>query len=415
MSYVSGSKTYDYGIHASRPDVPPSLSSSVLPRPINSQVQIVSLSSASGNQQASGLVSFQIPTGASAGYLKNNSLYLKARVKLNNAAVLTAVASFQQKSKSGSSIINRLTVSIGGTQVSQITNYQYLHEMLLAHTTSFNYYTNDSSIMQYTGVDAFAIGAAINAYVDIVIPLICPLWNGSKSLPLFLLNSPIKIDIDLNSVNLAFNSAAANDFTNYTVENAQLVYEQLQVDADFTNEVKMAMMQGSLYQLNLNDFMTLTTSSTQSLNYQIGTNLSSVRGVLFTQVLSTPSKATLSALTANTQTNARLYMDGRQINNFNLDNTAQQYAEMNRTLGNLFDSNITTATNRSDYLANDYVGGISTNKVSDQFAMTGTKCQNINLQLDSAGSSVNPFNTYIVVLYDRILTIDAAGSCGLIQ
>jgi hypothetical protein len=105
MSYVAGNKTYDFGIAAARPDVPPSCSSSSLPRPIDSQVQIVSLSSASGTQSAGGLISFQIPTGGAAGYLKNNSLYLKARVRLNNAANLTTAASFQMASKSGSSIV----------------------------------------------------------------------------------------------------------------------------------------------------------------------------------------------------------------------------------------------------------------------------------------------------------------------
>lgn len=413
MSYVSGSKTYDYGIHAARPDVPPSLSSSSLPRPINSQVQIVSLSSASGAQQASGLMTFQIPTGPSAGYLKNNSLYLKARVRLNNAAALTANASFALNSKSGSAIVNRLTVSIGGVQISQVNNYQYLHEILLVHTTSRNYYTNDSAILQYTGdAAAFPNGAAANAFVDIVIPLICPLWNANKSVPLFLIDSPIKVDIDLNTVANALRTTAAADFTNYTVDNAQLVYEQLQVDADFVNEVKMAMMQGSLYQLNLNDFLTLTTSSSASLNYQIGASYSSVRGVVYTQVKNAPAVNADTVLFKNGQTNCRVYMDGRQLNNFNLDNDAQIFCEMQRCFGIMFDSNITTATSKADYLALDFAAGVSSNKVSDQMAMTGTKVQNINLQLDSTGGANN---TYIVVLHDKVLTIDGMGKCQLVQ
>jgi hypothetical protein len=413
MSYVSGSKTYDYGIHAARPDVPPSLSSSSLPRPINSQVQIVSLSSASGSQQASGLITFQIPTGPSAGYLKNNSLYLKARVRLNNAAALTGNACFALNSRSASAIVNRLTVSIGGVQVSQVNNYQYLHEILLVHTTSFNYYTNDSAILQNTGdAAAFPNGAAANAFVDIVIPLICPLWNANKSVPLFLIDSPIKVDIDLNSVANALKAAVPADFTNYSVENAQLVYEQLQVDADFVNEVKMAMMQGSLYQLNLNDFYTITTSSSAALNYQIGASLSSVRGVVYTQVKNAPTVGTDTVLFKNGQTNCRVYMDGRQLNNFNLDNDAQIFCEMQRCFGIMFDSNITTATNKANYLALDFAAGVSSNKVSDQMAMTGTKVQNINLQLDSTGGANN---TYIVVLHDKVLTIDGMGKCQLVQ
>lgn len=424
MSYVAGNKTYDFGIAAARPDVPPSCSSSSLPRPINSQVQIVSLSSASGTQSAGGLVSFQIPTGGAAGYLKNNSLYLKARVRLNNAGNLTTAASFQMASKSGSSIVNRLTVAIGGTQVSQITNYHLLHEMLLCHTTSFNYYTNDSAILQYTAnaVSPFPSGAPVvtqgvtaggpNAFADIVIPVICPLFNGSKSLPLFLLSAPISVNFDLNSVANALFTATAADFTNYTVESPQLVYESLQVDGEFVNEIKSSMMQGALYQLNLNDFLTLTTASSSSLNYQIGCNLSSVRGVLYTQVPNAPVVTSALLMNANTQTNCRLYLDGRQINNFNLDNVPQIFAEMQRCFGIMFDSSITTITNKVNYVTQDFVAGISTNRVNDPMAMTGSRCQNINLQLDSAGGANN---TYIVVLNDAVMTIDAAGNVLLVK
>lgn len=412
MSYVAGNKTYDFGIAAARPDVPPSCSSSSLPRPINSQVQIVSLSSSSGVQGANGLVSFQIPTGPSTGYLKNNSLYLKGRVKLNNAAAVSAGTQFALPSKSGASIINRLTVSIGGTQVSQITNYHLLHEMLLCHTTSYNYYTNDSSILQCTGTTgSFAAAGGANVYVDIVIPVINPLFNGSKSLPLWLLSAPISVNFDLNSINNAF-KGTAGEFTNFSFENPQLVYEQLQVDGEFMNEVKGAMMQGALYQLNLNDFNTLMTASSANLNYQIGCNYSSVRGVVYTQVTNAPVVSGNTVLAKNGQTNMRLYLDGRQINNFNLDNEPQIFAEMQRCFGVMFDSTITTITSRDNYSLLEFVGGVSCNRVSDPMAMTGSRAQNINIQLDSAGGN---YNTYIVVLYDAVMTIDALGNVLLVK
>lgn len=411
MSYVAGNKTYDFGISASRPDVPPSCSSSSLPRPINSQVQIVSLASSSASQGPNGLISFQIPTGPSTGYLKNNSLYLRFRVAITTGANTAQATAFALQSGSASSLINRLTVSIGGTQVSQITNYHLLHEMLLTHTTSRNYYENDSSIMQCTNTNAFGIGSANGSYIDCVVPIISPLFNGSKSLPLWLLTAPVSVNIDLNSVGNAFYNGAS-EIVSFTVSNAQLVYEVLQVDAEFMNEVKGAMMQGALYQLNLNDFNTLMTASSASLNYQIGCNYSSVRGVVYSQVKNAPVQNQATDLVKNGQTNCRLYLDGRQVNNFNLDNEAQIFCEMQRCFGILFDSSITSYTTKANYATDGFVAGVSTNRVSDPMAMTGSRAQNINIVLDSAGGN---YNTYIVVLYDAVMTIDALGNVLLIK
>lgn len=416
MAYVQGQQSY--GIAAAVSDVPPSFGSSSLPRPIPSHVQINSIASTSAQQSASGLVTFSIPTGASSGYIKSNSMYLKARISLNNAANLTGIVKFALKSQSASSIINRLTVSIGSQQVCQINNYHYLAELLLTHTTSKNFYTDDSSILQYTGITAFAVGTTpANAYVDVVIPLICPLFNADRSFPAFLLNAPILVQFDLNSVANALYAAVPADFTNFTVSNAQLVYEVVQPDNDFVSMVKGGLMQGNMYQLNLNDFMTLTTASSASLNYQIGCNLSSVNAVVYAQVTNAPSVAADTRLFANTQTNCRLYLDGKQINNFNLDASStrvqsQVFAEANRALGNMFDSNITSNCSATDYLTDNFIGGVNCRRVSDIMAMTGSPAQNVNLQIDSAGGANN---TYIVLLYSQILTIDGAGNVMLIK
>jgi hypothetical protein len=413
MPYLSSGKTYDYGISAARPDLPASCSSSALPRPINSQVQIVTIASTSGSQNAGGLVSFQIPTGSGTGYLKSNSLYLRCRITIGNAAALTTPVSFALKSRSAASIISRLSQSLGGTQISQYTNYHLLHEMLIQHTTSRNYYENDSAIMQSTNSDAFAQGAAANATIDVVIPVISPLFNGNKSLPLFLLNAPVNVIFELNSIVNAFYTATVGDVPSYTVSQAQLVYEVLQVDGDFINEIKNSMMQGALYQLNLNDYYTLSTTSTASLNYQIGCNYSSVRGVIYSQVKSNPALNAFTYLIKNGQTNFRLYLDGRQMNNFDLAADSQVFAEMNRALGNMFDPNTTSNTTRDNYSTHGFVGGVSTNRVSDMMAMTGSKCQQIQFVLESAVTVAA--NTYIVVLFDSVLTIDAVGNVLLIK
>jgi hypothetical protein len=419
-SYVAGIK--QYGLAAMNTDIPPSLGSSSAPRPIPSSVQIVNLSSQSGEQGPNGLISFQIPTGAAAGgYLKPNSCYLRGTCQITGPG--TNQVSYSLASRSASSLINRMTCSIGGVQVSQINNYHLLHEMLVTHASSPNYYQNDSQILQSTNTVAFITGAP-NPSNNFVIPVINPLFNSEKAVPLFLLNAPVQINFDINSIASSFKGAAL-DVTNFTLRNVQLVYEVLKVDNDYVNNVKMALGAGNLYQLNLRDFWTLTTGAQAALNYLIGGNFSSVRGVLYTNVNANVGTLIDVQLNDMTQTNFRLYLDGRLINNFTCDTAAVEFAEMNRALGNMFDSTITSVVSSvTDYQSNKFVGGLSCNRVSDNgMSMTGSSCQSINVLIDSAGinrtdaaaPATRVCNTYIVVLYDQIFTIDVTGNVALVK
>jgi hypothetical protein len=289
--------------------------------------------------------------------------------------------------------------------------------MLLTHTTSRNFYADDSSILQYTGRTAYAVNSPNGSSIDVVVPVICPLFNADKALPLFLLNSPLLVQFDLNSAASAFKNAGG-EILNFTVSSAQLVYEIVQPDMNFVSMIKAGMLpsaenpSGNVYQLNIRDFMTLVTASSATLNYQIGANLSSVNAVAYAQLTNAPAQNADTRLVKNGQTNFKLALDGRVVNNFSLDNEPQIFAEMNRAFGNMFDSNITSNCSAADYSSDNFVGGVSCRRVSDVMAMTGTPCQNINLQLDSAGGN---FNTYVVVLYDQILTIDATGTPNLIH
>ena len=416
MAYVQGSK--QYGLAAAQSDIPPSWGSSSLPRPIPSSVQIVNLASQSGNQSAGGLIAFQVPTGAaSGGYLKPNSMYLRGTCTVTGAGA--AAVKFALPSASASSLINRMTCAIGGQIVSQINNYHLLHEMLLIHNTNSAYYTYDSNILEYTGAtNPFNVAGAVgpnfnNLGANFCIPVINPLVTSDKAVPLFLLNAPIQMNFDLNNVANALRGAAT-DATNFTLSNVQLVYEVVQVDANYVNDVKSTLAAGNAYQLNLRDFFTLQTASVSGLNYQIGCNFSSVRGVLYTQYNQTPLVTLDTVMLPNAQTNFRVLMDGRLINNFALDTPAVQFAEMNRALSNLFDSTVTSTSTYTEYNSTKFLGGLSTNRCSDVMAMSGTNAQAINLIWDN-GANWNAANIYIVLLYDQILTIDANGNVMLIK
>jgi hypothetical protein len=305
-----------------------------------------------------------------------------------------------------------MTCSIGGQIVSQLNNYHLLHEMLLLHNTSYGYYTYDSNILEFTTATQ-PFGATNASAANFAIPIINPLFISDKAVPLFLLNAPVQVNFDLNTVANALRGAAA-DATNFTLSNVQLVYEVVHVDANYVNDVKATLAAGNAYQLNLRDFFTLQTSSVSGLNYQIGCNFSSVRGVLYSQYTQTPAVNADTVLLPNAQTNFRVLMDGRLINNFALDTPAVQFAEMNRTLSNMFDSNITSNSTYAEYIATKFVGGLCTNRTSDVMAMTGTNAQAINLIWDNGGGWAAA-NIYIVLLYDQVLTIDANGNVMLVK
>ena len=403
-SYVSGSHTY--GLAAAQTDLPPSFGSSTLPRPIPSSVQLQNLASQSGDQTSGGMIAFQVPTGASAsGYLKNNSVYLRCRVTLNGT--ITADSSFQMSSKSASSIINKLTCTINGVVVSQINNYHLLHEMLITHATTKGYYDTDNAILQQGNTDCFAANAQ-NPFVDVIIPLICPLFTADKAVPLFLLNAPIQLNLDLNNTATAFKHTGA---TGFTVSRAQLIYELINVDSNYIQDVKSALSAGNAYQMNLHDFYTANAANQATLNYQMGGNWSSVRGALYVYTAN-PVNTAITALANDTQTDFQFFIDGRQAHNFTIDNKAVQFAEMNRALGNMFDPVITSNCTAANYVTDKYAGGICTNRVSDVMAMTGSPAQNVQFVIRNTGTAGA---VYFYLLYDQVLTIDVNGSILLIK
>lgn len=419
MSYTNGS--LKYGLAASQTDMPLSLGPSTSARPVPSKTSLVNIASRTAEQGPNGLVDFQINTGAGTGYIKPNSMYFNCDVEVEavdefkagaaGAGGVDDFAKFSLPSASASSLIESLTLAGGSTTPHQINDYWILHEMLLSHTTSKSYYDNDNALYQNAGQNiitgALAVGAS--STVNVVVPLIIPCFNSEKAFPLFLLNAPLNLTLKTNSVGAALR---ASKNCTYKIKNPRLVYEQIYVEEPLQQSFKSALSSGNLYQLHLQDFMTLKVASSANLNYQIGANLSSILGVLYTQVKNNPVYNADTVLSSNTQTNFKLLLDGRQINQFDLSKKSQIFAEMNRALSNMFDSNSTSCSTAANYLSTYFVGGVSCNRFNESMAMTGTPAQNINLELSCAGGA---FNVNVVVMYNQILAIDAVGAITLIK
>jgi len=445
MSYQSGfqnPKNYSYG-PSNEAGVPESMASSVDQKMISSYTTIKQVSSQNGDQNSNGLLMFQIPTGSGTGYLRSGSAYMKCRITFTqalNAANMIAfqgglaavasnpavVANASLGGGSASAIISRLNVSIGGVLVNSIMNYKVLHDVILNHCTSQAYKQNDSGIMEFTGKALSSVIA--NGFLDVCIPLMAPCINDEQAFPLFLVNSPLVIEILLNSVNeaIAYTTTAV---TEYKVSNASIIYEAIIPSADFEMAVKTRLQSGSMWSMSTDDYYNLSLANDDHINYNIGLNLSSVKGVLWTFSV-TPVAGEYHPYSSDNQTDAKLYLDGRLINQFTaLDTIPQQYMEFQRTIGALYDyvttsnnfgllplvsnTNVVTATLHGSYPTTTYCGGISCNRSNDSsFSFTGTPCQTINLTRTCDGTAGT---LYIMVLYSQMIMIDSSGSVSIMR
>ena len=415
-----------YGIAAATSDVPLSLGSSTLSKPLPSETKIVSVPTQSANAGPGGNQIFQLPTGAGTGFIKPNSMYFAFDVVATGGA---GTWNWQGPTRSASSLINRLTVQIGSTNVEQINNYNILHDQLLLHTANYSYFNTDSNIIEGTASAAY-VGTATGVTASYSVPLISSLFSNEKAVPTFLFQGPITLLLDYNSLlNTIQDGTVAFTATNYTISNARIVYETIAVDESYKQGVKAMLAEGRLFQMNLVSYMNLQVALQDNVNFTIGANLSSIKGILYSAAAGSGANASVAVAAGSfasgrpmynvvnsaqtCQQNFRLYLDGRLVNQLqNLNSKNVVFSEMNRTVSNMFDTN-STSVDAVNYLNATFVGGINTNRFNERMAMCGSPAQNLNFIYEATGSAGG--NLYVNLIYDQVLVCDALGSCSMVR
>ena len=415
-----------YGIAAATSDVPLSLGSSTLSKPLPSETKIVSVPTQSANAGPGGNQIFQLPTGAGTGFIKPNSMYFAFDVAATGGA---GTWNWQGPTRSASSLINRLTVQIGSTNVEQINNYNILHDQLLLHTANYSYFNTDSNIIEGTASAAY-VGPATGVTASYSVPLISSLFSNEKAVPTFLFQGPITLLLDYSSLlNTIQDGTVAFTATNYTISNARIVYETIAVDESYKQGVKAMLAEGRLFQMNLVSYMNLQVALQDNVNYTIGANLSSIKGILYSAAAGSGANASVAVAAGSfasgrpmynvvnsaqtCQQNFRLYLDGRLVNQLqNLNSKNVVFSEMNRTVSNMFDTN-STSVDAVNYLNATFVGGINTNRFNERMAMCGSPAQNLNFIYEATGSAGG--NLYVNLIYDQVLVCDALGSCSMVR
>jgi hypothetical protein len=423
-----------------------SLMSSRVPKGVPTLNRIVSVPSQSGNASAGGTLQFQVPGGSNSnGYLRSNSAYIRGVCTVAGLANTNADIDicFANQVASASSLINRFQLSANSTQLEVINRYDNYHAIIEAHSMSAPYFTNDSSIVEYSNSRIVNGTTATSAVFNFCIPLASAVLSNVKSFPLFLSN--LFIQLDLNSVGLAFKvgGTGATAPSNYTLSQVELVYELIQPDYSLLDAMRLSMSQNNkMFEMPMTCALGLTSSqqaNVSSFSYNVGLNLASVEGVLIAEIATTAgasnseavvvAPANASCLTNlnsfirnSTEANTnyrRIFIDSKQLISYDVWADSQNFLECQRTLGMMLDPALTTIATRANYCnagvatGSYYVVGQSSNRFSESdLCMTGTPCQNLVIQLGKTGTTVAT-NYYIYILYDQVVVFDANGSVGV--
>jgi hypothetical protein len=424
--------------------------------------QLKSVRTQSANLTPGALALWQIQTGSGTGFLKSNSLYLRGTIRIDGVVAggtgsfrfngpvegITGVGEGLSKSThSASSLIARLTVANGAQQISQLTNYNVWHDLLLTHATSSDYVNNDSSVYEYTGhVKTLSVANPIDATegtLNFCIPIMSPIFCGQQSVPLFLLNSPLSLEILFNSLSDALVAGANTTINNYTISNAELVYEEIVVSPELKQSIMAKLQGGAVWKQFLDSVYSINTVAENSNTYNIGVGSNSVKAVIGVDRVTAGSVGLLPLQIGNFALNGfenvRVQYDGKLINNFDINTDATAYAELNRSLHSMFDSNITSCLAKrpavpvgagpaTDLVISKFAWGVSSQAVNDSsIGFSGMPAQMLTIQHFNNGGANRTAFQYVsegfvanrqrlyFILYDELLTIDGNGVCALVR
>lgn len=418
----SFTQPHSYSHPAISSDIPNELISGNATRPIPSIHKLVACQSTSGAQGASGVSTINIPASANS-FLKSGSAYIRivGQATFEGNAVVSACA-FGNSVKSISSLISKITLNSGATQLETFSSYgTALEPVLVSHASNAGYYFNDYAIMEKmsTGLGTLitAAGAGDITYdIQGTIPLIFGCLNGAQSWPLYL--APLQVIIDWAPLATAFTSTAGKLVISYTITKCDIVYENIRVESDLVSASISEMANGSEYVIPVNTFMVLAKGTETPMRYEVALSMGSVNAIFATNCAAHALGAQ-KLLKNCAQTKFNIYVDNQLVNtigDLNSSDIAMVHAEMQRAFGSLGDTTITSAVSvagagaiSTDYLTKFYACGLSLRRFADSFALAGTKVGNLTVEAEFA-TIVGGDICYMIVSYGMLITIDANGA-----
>jgi hypothetical protein len=436
MSLHSIGYNQSYVLPANTDAVPDSFMSNKNAKPIPSSLQTVNIPSLSGNQSAGGTSVIQIPLGNSAGYMCNP--YITFNLALVNAggAVATSQFSFKGGAGAATACINSIQSYVNSVQIDNLQNADMIYDQLLCHSTSNDWLTHDGTILLgATPGSAYPTAVATSFTANFCVPLI-GLLGSQQAFPLFLCNGVMQIQLNWNQIVRIYGSVVADPvWTSATFSNVQLVYDRISPEQAFVDSVRNNMMQGNKFVYSYSNFQNTTFAGAASTTFNFGLNVSSLRGIIASQVLTADlTGAGIGALGYSVPvglSSFQVTLDGRNINSntlryaFTLAAAGQAtpvyqqsivFAELQRAIGRVFDAGISDVSTATTYNTQNFAVGVSAQRVNEgNMAFSGSPVSIASVQITEAGANPQNYSWFMTFMADYQLLIDASGSVEIVR
>jgi len=452
MSNYSGAgQNYQYVLPFQNDAVPSSFKSNLAPKPINCNLQTVTVPSTSGTAALGATSIIQVPLGQSA-YICNP--YLRFKVNYVVGGTNVTGAAFKSASQSAMALISSYQTSVNSTLVDNIQNFPQVADILLSHACSKEWLASDGNILMATASSppaATPVVAALNPNLGFAckgemaqnttisevycVPLL-GLLSSQQAFPAYAVNGILQININwVSSVEAALTGNAAGVVTGnlgLNFSEITLVYDRVAVEGDFINKMKNEMASsGAKFCYAFTNYQTISAASVNGQStINTGLNVSSLRGVVMSSILTadyTTENGGLGFSLPMALTNFQVTLDGRLINNVLLDAVnapASCFIEMQKSFSRIFDSSVTDNSSRPEYRgitaasvaatngARSFAVGVSCNRVSEGLQFQGSPVSVVGLQLTQGATTAT---NYIVYISDYNLLIGADGLCEIVR
>jgi hypothetical protein len=427
--------------------IPHSLQSNNSQQSIRANNRHFQLATSSSAQQSSGgVLLWNIPP--TQGAISRGTVYLRARISVAtgaaptyadaaNSLYLSGPGPLQVGVKSdgtsttagipalsnGYSWIQRLTLYGTGSAVVDQCNYvNDVMNLMLAHNSSPAFLANDGQIQLAVNRPFDSVGTT-ESYVDVCLPLPLSCFNNSQhDFPLYLCKNPMTLQVDLSSFARAISTGATTAATDYTIKNAYLCYEVLEVPHSMIEAERHAVQGGHPFIMPLQSWLNVQVPMSVLSSYTIGANCSSVRGVYVlpyngAAYSSGPGADNYARNTSDAATNwgsginAQLYVDGNVKNSSIFDNPVMQFTQLKQALHNNIQSSVInpSLSTLGAYLLNYYALGFDCVSFDDESTIFGgTPATNLNIQL-TGFTTQSTYITTVCILYDTLLSFGADG------
>lgn len=353
------------------------------------------------------------------------------------------------------SLINRVSVTLPGGASMTYNQHHHWRNAVTPHTLSKIYVEQELKELECGQVNVNVTASTANTTRSFSCPLDIPLFNSDCAFPMLLTSGGMTIEFTTNSVNEAF-AAGTNPVSSYSLSGLALVYEVIIVTPDF-KQALLHSKKDKPYMIHVNDRMHLgPVVSNSSQRFNLGVSLSSMKCVLFTEMLQSQLSATTATVNTVVVPNDKFY-GGSQITQYNVYRDGLQitpnyltsediwYSELNRAIGRINDSNTTScmyavypadaSSERTTYTRSQLLFGATMQTIDDwAFAAQGVPVDQLSIEITkqvltaaSNGSSIGyigvpqtntagviPYaNLYLWACFDSVVVIMPDGMCTI--